>query len=368
MKFKNFLLTLILAIFYPLSLLQKVDKKKITFISLENPKLARDFSLINKKLLEEDKYELNYVLFKYENNLLGQLKYIYMSIKQLFNINSSHLVLIDFNNFVISKFKRPEVKVLQVWHATGAIKKFGNSLEHSYKIKNYDYAICNSEIFVKPFSEAFAIPEENVKVTGIPVTDNLFDEEKVIKTRDKLYKELPVLEDKKVITYAPTFRGKLGDGFRQVPIDLDYIQKKLGDDYLIIYKPHPLITNIDIKGNPNILVKAHESIKKIFSVTDILISDYSAVIFDYSIKNSPLLAYAPDLETYKNSPGIYENYEEIFAGRICRTEDDIVSKIKNIDFENYEFKGEFFEKSFKYRDGKSTERVVKLIDQIMEED
>lgn len=139
MKIKNLILTLILAFFYPFSLLQKVNKNKIVFISLESKTLTRDFKIINDALMETKQYVLAYHLFEYEPGLKSQLSYVIACIKQLFAINASHLVLLDFNNFVVSKFKRRRgVKALQLWHATGAIKQFGNNVKRDYKIKNYD--------------------------------------------------------------------------------------------------------------------------------------------------------------------------------------------------------------------------------------
>ncbi len=92
-------------------------------------------------------------------------------------IESSRLVIIDYNNFVVSKFPhRKNVKVLQLWHATGALKKFGNDVERDYIVNHYDYTIVNSD-FLKPiFARAFNVIEDQVFVTGIPNNDKIFDQ------------------------------------------------------------------------------------------------------------------------------------------------------------------------------------------------
>ncbi|MDU0402415.1 Teichoic acid ribitol-phosphate primase [Lactococcus lactis] len=143
MKTKSIILTIILGIFYPFSLIPGVRRNRITFISLEHDNLSKDFKLIYERLSEEKKYDLRTVLFKFESSLWGNIKYGYACIRQLFLIESSRLVIIDYNNFVVSKFPhRKKVKVLQLWHATGALIKFGNDVERDYKVKNYDYINC----------------------------------------------------------------------------------------------------------------------------------------------------------------------------------------------------------------------------------
>ena len=367
MKLKNIILTIILSIFYPFSLLQKVEKDKISFISLESKVLAHDFELINDGLVKSDHYKLEYILFEYSSSLKNQFAYVLACIRQLFLINRSHLVLLDFNNFVVSKFKRKKgVKVLQVWHATGAIKQFGNTVKRDYKIQNYDYAIVNSEFFVDTFSRAFNVNKDNVKITGIPETDKLFSAKYIEESITDVYQKYPLLKDKKIITYAPTFRGRIGTGFHEIEIDLDFVQKSLGNDYAIIYKPHPLITQSKYQNNSNIIYMQHESIKKVFAITDILVSDYSAIIFDYMVTQKPLIAYVPDLADYRLTPGIIFDYEAEFPGAIVKTDQDLVNEISMIDYDE-EKHSKLYDKVFQYRDGRSLQRVIELIDDIMGE-
>lgn len=367
MKLKNILLTLILAIFYPFSLLQKVNANEITFISLESKTLTRDFETINAALVARGQYELTYHLFEYAPGIKNQLAYVIACIQQLFAINRSHLVLLDFNNFVVSKFKRKSgVTVLQLWHATGAIKQFGNSVTRDYKIKNYDYAIVNSEFFVETFSQAFNVKKENIKITGIPETDKLFNQERIIENESYLCEKYPKIIGKTIVTYAPTFRGRFGKGFYETKIDLDLIQKSLGDDYAIIYKPHPLITNSRYQDNDNIIYMQEESIKKVFAVTDVLVSDYSAIIYDYLVTQKPLIAYVPDLKEYSLTPGIIFDYEQEFPGAIVKNDKDLVNEIKAIHTCNNK-QSNLYDKIFQYRDGQSLYRVIELIENIMGE-
>ncbi len=171
---KNIIVYCILAVVNLITYPLKVKSNKITFICYCSDKLKRDFKLISKKLEKEDSYELVYVLTNYENSLKGNVSFLFNCMKQVYHVNTSKVVLLDYNNFVVSNFKKKEVKVIQVWHACGAIKKFGNDIEREYPIKNYDYVLATSEEWKKHYSTAFGVSENSVLPIGIPLTDNLF--------------------------------------------------------------------------------------------------------------------------------------------------------------------------------------------------
>ncbi|WP_297995624.1 CDP-glycerol glycerophosphotransferase family protein [uncultured Clostridium sp.] len=340
----------------------KIQENKITFISYKSEKLEKDFKLIAKSLEKEGKYNLVYILIKYQNTLIGKIKYLFNCVKQLYHINTSKIVILDYNNFVVSNFKRKETKVIQVWHASGAIKKFGNDIKREYEIKNYDYILSSSKFWEDIYSSAFNVSKESVIPLGIPRTDILFNPKKLKKYKSDILQKYPKIRNKKVVLYAPTFRGDPINGVSYQKIDLKYIKNKLGSDYIIIYKLHPWLEEVKMyhENDDGIINGNKESIKKLFAVTDYLICDYSAVIFDFSILEKPMIFFVPDLEEYKNDRGMYEEYEKFIPGPICKTEDDVLNVIENYCFNIDELK-EFKNKYFDFKDGKSTERVVDFI-------
>ena len=364
MKLKKMIIYLILSFCRLFLIFMKQNPNKITFISLENDTLSGDFALISNKLKQQNRYELHYVLVKFEKTLIGNIKYLLVCIKQFFAINTSQLVLLDYNNYVVSKFKKTNVKVLQLWHATGAIKKFGNVVNRDYTIKNYDYVISNSDYFIEPFMQAFNVKENQVKVTGIPKTDRLFKKRKIQADKKAMYQQYPQIRNRKVVLYAPTFRGRLMDGLHDGYINLDKIQQTLGDEYILVYKMHPLLENKIISTHKDVICCNGMSIKRLFSVADILISDYSAIILDFSIFMKPMIFYVPDLEEYRNDVGLFVDYEKEMPGPICKSEDEVIQAIKGKQFD-YQQIEVFRNKFFKYQDGKSLDRVIYLIDDIM---
>ena len=359
----NTILYIFLGLTYLIVYPMKIKKDKITFISYKSIKLERDFKLISNELKRRKDYQLVYILFKYENTLIGNLKYLFNCITQVYHVNTSQVVILDYNNYVVSNFKKKSVKVLQVWHASGAIKRFGNDVSRRYKIRNYDYVLATSDEWKKPYSSAFNISKENVLSLGIPKNDYLFSEKVVMKNKKVMLAKYPMIQGKKVILYAPTFRGDHLNHTKYEKIDLDYIQDQLGDDYVLIYKLHPLLKDVILTDHPLIINGNQESITKLFSIADYLITDYSSILFDFTILNKPIISFVPDIEQYKKEVGMYINYEKTIPAPICKTEQDIVEAIKKNEFD-FERIQTFCHNYFKYRDGKATQRVVDFIEDL----
>ncbi|GFO52735.1 teichoic acid biosynthesis protein B [Lactococcus garvieae] len=369
MKLKSIVLTVILALFYPFTFLFRVHQNRITFISLEHDNLSKDFKILHDELSAKQEYEIKTLLFKFQPTFLGQLQYGLACIQQLFVLQSSKLVIIDYNNFVISKFPhRKEVKVLEIWHATAALKNFGNCVQRDYEIKNYDYAIANSDFYKGVYAQAFNLPEENVLVTGIPNNDKIFDDHFVQDTKVRLLEKYPVLANKKVITYAPTFRGRISTYFKEAKIDLARVHQALGEDYVIIYKAHPLISGSAYENNPHVLFIEEEPISSIFCVTDVLITDYSAIAVDWMVFDKPIIAYVPDFKSYSKKPGLTIDYLQEFPGAVTFNEGELIQALQATDSTSYQKeRALFFKKTYNYCDGKATERVLKVIENLMTE-
>lgn len=366
MGLKKVILNIMLSVMNFFIMFFSIKQNRITFISLESDELESDLELIYNQLVIINKYDLRTVLINYnKKSILNNFKYMLNCYKQLYYINTSKVVIINDNNYVISKFKRDKVKVIQVWHAAGAIKKFGNELKREYLIKNYDFIIANSDYWKAPYSKAFAVKQDDVKVLGMPRIDHLFDIKYLDKTKEHLLVKYPLLLNKKVLLYAPTFRGNIYKGFKDVDFDVRYLLDNLGGEYVLIYKLHPLLRSIKLPQHPNLIDGNSEAIHDLFTVSDALISDFSSIIFDYSLLNKPMYFYAPDVDAYLSDIGCFVDYKKVMPGKICLSEKDLLTAI--LDNKNYDISS-FKERFFKYNDGKNTTRVVNLIEDIIKKD
>jgi len=362
MNIQKIVLNIILTIESLFLNLIKVKINRIVFISLESNELTFDFKLIYDEL-DKSKYDVRLCLIKYEKNLKGQFLYFLNCLKQLYYIYTSRLIVLNDNNYAVSHFKRKGTIVFQIWHACGAIKKFGNVINREYSISNYDYVLSTSSYWKKPYSEAFSVKEENVIPLGMPRNDELFNKNKRNEYRESLYRKYPYLKNKKIILYAPTFRGNIYKGFSSIPFDACKIINAFNDDYVLLYKFHPLLGNIKLAEHERIINMNNEDTHHLFCITDYLISDYSSIIFDFMILEKPILFYVPDLEEYARDLGVFVDISKMNCS-ICKIEDDIINSIKTLNFDKDNIrmlKNTFFDIS----DDRSTSRVVEFINHIL---
>ncbi len=283
---------------------------------------------------------------------------------------SKFILVDDFEPIVYVLKLRENQHLVQVWHAMGAFKKFGysrksaekNSLTH----KNYTEAIVSSPEISAVYAQAFGIDESRIKPVGVPRTDMLFDEDYKAKTIARLYEKEPRLKDKKICLFAPTFRGSnVHDAY--YPNDFLHIEKllnELGDDWAVIVKYHPFI-----KNPPEIPESVKNSvfdfgdereINDILFITDVLVTDYSSVIFENAILNNPLVLYAPDLEEYDGERGFYFEYNAYSCGQIVKRESDLAAAIRNAGSNNEKME-EFRKRFVSLCDGNSCRRFAEEI-------
>lgn len=335
---------------------------RVTFISLELTELTSDFKKIYEQLEKED-IDIRLCLTHYDKGLKGQFLYFLNCFKQLYFVYTSKVIVLNDNNYVVSHFKRKNTQVIQVWHACGAIKKFGNAIDRKYVIANYDYVLSTSSYWKEAYSEAFDVTKEHVLPLGMPRCDELFNDVYKKESLQYLYHKYPVLKDKKIILYAPTFRGNIYKGFHSIDFDAQKLLKQLGDDYILIYKFHPLLKTYPLSPTDRILDMNNEDTHVLMCICDYLVSDYSSIIFDYLILEKPFLFYVPDLKEYIKGLGVFVDIEK-WNVPICSSIDELISSIQLDDFDKttlIHLKNQFFDK----QDDQSASRVAQLIKEII---
>lgn len=342
----------------------KIDQKKVTFVSLTTNTLNGDFKRIDDELKKHTDLKVCYMLMKFKKNLLGDFLYFLNCLKQLFVINTSHVVIIHDNNYVISNFKRDGVKVIQIWHACGALKKFGNEIHRQYEIKNYDYVLSTSDRWKTVYSNSFGVKEENILPLGLPRTDNLFSKEKVMMMKNSILTKYPILKDKYVVLYAPTFRGNIIKGMTYIDLRLDHLLKQLPEDYVILYKMHPLLGDVSLGEDKHLIQVNHDNLNELFSVSDCLITDYSSIVYDFSILEKKIIYYIPDLTQYTEEIGINDDFNQM-PGDVCLNEKELVNALIHKEY-NVQAIQTFKDRHFTYQDGKNAERIADFIYQLIE--
>lgn len=289
---------------------------------------------------------------------------------------TSEFFLIDDFYFPVYTVKlRNGTEVVQVWHACGAFKKFGYStLDKNYGANNdyikhipihtnYSHVLVSSKEVAKYYAEAFNMDEENIDPIGIPRTDIFFDSKKHEEVKLKLYNKYPKLKDKKLILYAPTFRGTSQANARlDIDFDLEKVLENMPFNSILGLKMHPFVkTRIDDTKYENLIdLSDYDNINDILIISDMLVTDYSSVVFEYSLLERPIIFYSPDRDLYKEERDFYYDYDEFVVGPIINTTDGLISVINEGDFNKKRIKA-FKEKFFDNLDGKSSKRFVDTI-------
>ena len=349
----------------------KLKENRITFISNRRNSISGNYESIYAELIKDKNIDIKTVLDTKES-FISCFKYGYY-------LASSKVILIDdYIRSVYEIRKRKDNYLIQVWHACGAFKAFGFSRlskegcwsQDSRSHRTYDYCLVSSRKVAKHYAEAFGMNVDRVIATGVPRTDIFFDEAYKREIRAKIFSTYPMLKDKKVILFAPTFRGssKKEGNYPHYRFDYKKIFESFGDEYRIIIKHHPHVNNKPVIENEYkdrvIDLSKNEELNELLFVTDILITDYSSVIFEAALLDIPMLFYAFDLDEYISSRGFYCEYISFIPGKLVENMDEIIDALMVGEFEAdkiIEFKKDFFDDL----DGKSGKRASEFIKRLM---
>ena len=263
--------------------------------------------------------------------------------------------------------------LIQLWHAGAGFKSAGYSRwGHSGCPapqgchRQYTYGIAGSRRIAPFFSEAWGISPEQVLPTGMPRMDKFLEPEHRAAVTASLLGRYPLCRNKKVILFAPTYRGK-GRGDAHYPyeqIDFDKLYRLCSEDYVVLFKMHPWVHDpvpippayrermADVGDYPDI--------NDLFYITDLLITDYSSNIFEFSLMGKPMLFFAFDEASYAVSRGFHRNYRETAPGKICRTFEEVLSAIAHGDFEQEKVE-EYVQLHFDHTDSHASDRVIDWI-------
>ena len=168
-----------------------------------------------------------------------------------------------------------------------------------------------------------------------------------------------------MILYAPTFRGqRVTEARFPTDLDLALLQARLGDDHVVLVRSHPLVQE-DARpgaslGGFAIDVSDHPDVNELLLVSDVLVTDYSSVIFEYALLGRPMLFFAPDLDAYERERGFYTDYRSWVPGPVLETTEGVADALRAGSFDLERVRA-FREASFEVADGHATERFIEGI-------
>jgi CDP-ribitol ribitolphosphotransferase len=312
---------------------------------------------------------------------LGRAAAALAELRAGFLLASSRLVVVDDYFFPMYAIRpRAGTRFVQVWHACGAFKKFGYSvagkgfgadearLDALPIHTNYDLCLVSAERFVAAYAEAFHQPLERfTSRLGIPRTDLFFDEARRAAAAAEVRRRYELPADRRVILYAPTFRGERTTRARNPEdIDLGLLSRELGRDHVLLLRAHPFVTTA-IAPQPGAAgfvrdASDHPDINELMLVSDVLVTDYSSAMYEFALLGRPIGFFAPDHAAYEAERGFYFDFEAGVPGPIFTTTAALAAWLRDGPFEPERVR-RFAAASFDVADGGASRRfVVEVVD------
>ena len=298
---------------------------------------------------------------------------LFTSIKMYYYAVTSKVIITDDYVRYLRHFPlKDEQRVIQMWHACGAFKKFGQrgtniSLATDMATHAQYNVACVSGQYIRPiYADAFNINLKKVRSLGSPRTDIFFDEKAIHEKKHTIYQKHPEWKDKFVIIYAPTFRDIGNDRTEFHPdLDFDRLSKELLPNQMMLICPHPVMKNAIVnKEYSNIKVVRDFSTNDLMFISDMLITDYSSVIFEYVLLKKPIAFFCYDLATYNR--GFYLKYPDDLPGQVYEDQTSLTEYLCDSSRHTLDEKYELFiQKYMSGCDGHSCKRIAKLVNDYM---
>ncbi|WP_270996709.1 CDP-glycerol glycerophosphotransferase family protein [Listeria seeligeri] len=339
------------------------------------------------KQMELDKFTPNTIIFYDPRINVTNISRDFLKLKPkniaqfiplMFHLNTAKVVVTD-NYFVeLAGAKwRKGASCIQIWHANGALKKFGWEDKAAQKrttadkkrfqavYQRFTNVVVGSDEMALIFQKSFLLDEKQLLKIGVPRTDYFFDKEKLKANYDWTFQSLN-LSNRKQLLYAPTFRD---DELQNTSLHLDIaeMERALGEEYQLILKLHPSISNDLEKLDSDFVVYVDKEtpIETLLPVVDILITDYSSIPFEFALLEKPMIFYTYDLQEYNKARGLSDDYLETIPGPHVFTTTELIEEIKKASFDLEKVR-QFAAKWNKYSDGHSSARFVSLLKERLE--
>ena len=356
---------------------QPVDFRKVLFLESSLESLPDSFKALFARFEADSRFDATFVsLGKHRVDARTYLRNCEEFAREA--ATACLIFLNDASDVVSSLPLRPETHVVQLWHACGAFKRFGMSTADS------GYGLSRSDIERHPFYENLSLvtvssPEVEwayveamhlegrepiVQPLGVSRTDIFFDDAFHEQAFRHLFAEVPEALGKRVVLYAPTYRGDMSCARAPEMPDLVVLKRALGDECIVLVKQHPMVSELipipaECAGFA-FEVSERLPIDELLVVSDVLITDYSSVIFEFSLFNRPMVFFAPDLEEYIDDRDFYYDFDAMTPGPVVSTSVELAGCLARlVADEDHELQdvNEFRRLFMSSCDGHATDRI-----------
>ncbi|MDD3795791.1 MAG: CDP-glycerol glycerophosphotransferase family protein [Lachnospiraceae bacterium] len=352
------------------------DGKHILLMSEMRVMNGGNLAALDERLRErglDQEYHISYSFSKtLEGTVLGSMKNWLRLIR--LTARQDFIFVDDYVPIFQTIQLRKETKLIQLWHAGVGFKAVGyarfgrDGSPHPRGTchRRYDYVVVGAKGLVPVYEEVFGVSREKILPLGLPRMDQYLNGERSEVFRREFYQSHPKLRSRKLILFAPTYRGT-GQRDAYYPwdkIDFNAVYEMCGETYVFALKMHPFVRDLpeipESMQDRVLTFSAEDNINDLFYVTEILITDFSSNIYEFSLQNKPMIFYAFDKDYYQLIRGVHRRLEEFAPGKICETFDEVVRAIGAEDFEQ-EKRERFIRDSFEVEEGRAGDRIIDQI-------
>lgn len=368
---KEFLLHQVFPLCYRIAALRPVRKKAV-FLEVRYPKITDNLRILRRAYRSRGGWCVQDAFLGAGDGGPG---YFLRCLAVIRRIADARLVFVDESSNVLAALPiRPETKLIQTWHACGAFKRWGCALPDGEEAEEYygryDLVTVSAPEVVPKYRESMNQPEGVVVPTGVSRTDRFFSRTYRRRAVERVRRALPQTDGRKIVLFAPTFRGNVARAESPELPDVIRMARSLEPDCVMLYQSHPAVREpvaVPAGAENFFFPVSGLSTEDLLCAADLVITDYSSLIFEYSLLDRPMAFYAYDLEEYAVGRGFYYPYEKFVPGPVCRTTDELAAAVRrglSGDWDR-EKMAAFREKFMSACDGHSTRRIMRYIEETL---
>lgn len=354
------ILSVFLNLIYCLFKIRKTNPQKVVMASRQSDSPSVDFFLL-KNEFERQGFEVFIYCRQIKSGVKGAFCYFLHILKVTLSLSNASCCIVDTYCIPVSLLRHKDsLKIAQVWHALGAVKKFGyqildqpegrsSVLAKALKMhENYTFVTCASEATKKIYKESFGVADESIKVVGMPRVDYLLNLENSY--NKDIHKDYPQFKAKKNIVYVPTFRKNTEIAYQ------DFVAAFDQDEFNLVVRLHPLDKAL---VDEQYLVDSKYDVYDLLYVADYVVTDYSAISIEAAILNKPVYWYLYDCDLYDQKRGLNIDLFSEVGSAVCLTAAEVKNKI--CDEYDYETLRGFKRKYVETLDQNNTQQVVRTL-------
>lgn len=358
------------AMFFCVFRIVPVNPKKVFMIATHDDSEEGNIGIVSQTL-KETRPEIKQVFLTKRDGIRRPFSFFF---GKAYHLATAGAIFMDniFMPMAYTPFSK-KTKVVQLWHGTGTIKKFGQDSDVGEVARiskkaneRITHLIVNSEYTKKQYAKAFGVPENKAFILGLPRTDGILDEQKRNMRLEKFYLEYPELKEKRCVLYAPTFRDEEAEN-PTLALDIKTLCAKMSENEVLLLRLHPFVAeyckNIITQECEGKIynMSTYSGVTTLLEVADCLITDYSSIVYEYCLLERPMIFYAYDLEKFQEEGrSFYEDYESFVPGPVVKSQSEWM-EMWSCEFPYKERINEFKKKNYAYMDKKATERLLELI-------